>query len=218
MAKRSDDARTRSALEAKLRQLDGGRLTQQQTKDITWFDKRQREAIADETLAALPKGVYCKLAGRQHHVLDKMARHYRLEALLGDTVDLYDAITELHDLIAENSRLIQPLRRGEIDDDINIGDDDVSGEEIYLLQIAKLKETVNKLKIANQRAEIGLKKDRGDAIDRVEVKRMFEWLTSRLQGFGQQLRRSKTGPEAQQSLNEFLDHLADEIREGELKV
>ncbi|MDM4015828.1 hypothetical protein [Roseiconus lacunae] len=52
------------------------------------------------------------------------------------------------------------------------------------------------------------------AIGRSEFRRMLEYLTVRLQGFGQQLRRSKGGDEAQKSLNEFLDHLSAEIREG----
>ena len=219
MAKRSDDERTRSALQAKIRELDGQRLTQQQSRDLIWYDKRTREEIAEHTIANLPKGVYCKLAGRQHSVIDKMARHYRLESLLGETIDLYDAILELHDLIADNSRMIQPLRRGDPgeEDTANIGDQEES-EEIYILQIKKLKETVAKLEIANDRARIGLKKDKGDAIDRIEVRRMLELLSERLKGFGQRLRRSKGGPDAQKSLNEFLDTLADEIREGEFKV
>ncbi|MDM4015830.1 hypothetical protein [Roseiconus lacunae] len=46
---------------------------------------------------------------------------------------------------------------------------------------------------------------------------MLEYLTVRLQGFGQQLLRSKGGDEAQKSLNGFLGYLSAEIREGELK-
>lgn len=218
MAKRSDDERTRSALGAKLKALDGGKLTQLETKDVVWYDKNVASAIADATLSDCPKGTYCQMAGRAHDVVNKMAKHYRLDALLGDTVDLFDALESLHDLIAENSRMIQPLRMGEDEQDGGDIGDMESGPEIYTLQIRKLSETVRKLEIENARKEIGLSKDRGDAIDRTEFRQMLSWLSTRLQGFGQTLRRTKGGTDAQQTLNEFLETLAKEITDGELAV
>ncbi len=54
-----------AALEIRIKQLRGEPTTAAQLKTLERFNKRQLEAIRDASLRALPKGVYCDLAGRQ---------------------------------------------------------------------------------------------------------------------------------------------------------
>ncbi|MGB7325949.1 MAG: hypothetical protein WBD31_13825 [Rubripirellula sp.] len=207
-AKKPD--RTERALLAAVKKHRGGKLSQSESRDLAWWEKTHRESIIADALIAIPKGLYCQLAGRQHKVVDDAAERFGLP-IGGATVDLFDAIEALHQLIADNSRSIIPVNAG--DDDGDSGD-----EVVYKLKLAELREKVRKLEVTNERQMISLTHDRGDSIDRQELRRLLQVLIVKLRAFGQQLRRASNGQEAQQACNEFLAMLSKEVEEGDLRV
>ena len=203
--------RTELALIAALRRHRGEKLTQAQSRDLAWYEKDRREIIIGETLVAIPKGLYCQMAGRQHKVVDDAAARYGLP-IGKETVDLFDAIEAMHSLIADNARSIIPAG------DAIITGDGEENEQVYFLKLAELQEKVKKLQVGNERNRIALTHDRGDSIDRRELRRILQSLTVKLKAFGQQLRRASSGIEAQKACNEFLERLAIEIESGDLVI
>ncbi|TWU15972.1 hypothetical protein [Allorhodopirellula heiligendammensis] len=204
--------RTRRALTAALRLHDGEKLTQAEKRDLTAHQKQTRNEIAGELLAAIPKGIYCQMAGRQQRTIDEQADRYDLP-IDGPTIDLFAAIKSYHDLITANARVIRAADDAEA---ITAGDvDEMTHAE---LQMLKMREEITKLQRGNESLAIKVTKERGDTIDRSELRHLLGWLSTRLEGFGQQLRRSDGGEDAQKCLNEFIEHLAAECESGVLQV
>lgn len=208
------DAREVRALKAKLAAAEGRKLTQAQTRDAAWYDKQQAEAIITDALSEIPKGLFCQMAGRQQKVIDEQADRYDLP-IDGPSIDLFSAIKAYHDLITANARFIRPADDAELVDAGELSIDDAMHHD---LQTEKLRQEVIKLRQSNERLAIQVTRDRGDSIDRRALREMLAWLSTRLEGFGQQLRRAADGAEAQKTLNEFLEHLAEECEQGVLRV
>lgn len=204
--------RTRRALTAAVRHHDGEKLTQAEKRDLAAYRKQTRSEIAGELLTAIPKGIYCQMAGRQQRTIDEQADRYDLP-IDGPTIDLFAAIKSYHDLITANARVIRAA-----DDAEAIAAGDVEDLTHAELQILKMREEITKLQRGNESLAIRVTKERGDTIDRHELRHLLGWLSTRLEGFGQQLRRSDGGQDAQQCLNEFIEHLAAECESGVLQV
>lgn len=210
--KSATDDRTERALEAALCRHRGQKLTTAQSRDLAWFEAQERERVSAEIFAAVPKGVFCKMAGRQQKVIDEQADRYDLP-IDGPSIDLFAAIKAYHDLISENARSLMPA-----DDAAAFAGGDCSELDVASLKVAKLQAEIVKLQRGNESLAIRVTKERGDSIDRQELRELLGWLSTRLEGFGQQLRRSTGGEEAQTALNEFLIHLAAECKDGLLRV
>lgn len=208
------DARVIKALKAKLAAAEGKKLTQAQSRDVAWYDKQQADSIITDALSEIPKGVFCQMAGRQQKVIDEQADRYDLP-IDGPTIDLFDAIRAYHDLITANARYLRPADDAAMAD---AGELDLDEAEHHQLATEKIRQEVIKLRQSNERLAIQVTRDRGDSIDRRALREMLAWLSTRLEGFGQQLRRAADGAEAQKTLNEFLEHLAEECEQGVLRV
>lgn len=208
------DSRTVKALRAKLALAEGKTLTQTQRRDLQWYDKTEADRITQAWAASVPKGIYCDFAGRQQRTIDEQADRYDLP-IDGAVIDLWAAIRAYHDLITANARYIRPADDAQAIED---GEVDLADAQHNDLQTEKLRQEVIKLKQSNERLGIQVTRDRGDSIDRRELRDMLTWLSTRLEGFGQQLRRCADGTEAQKTLNEFLEHLADEVTQGVLRI
>ena len=206
--------RTISALKGKLALAEGKKPTQVQARDAAWYDKTQADQAAQAFAAAVPKGIFCAYAGRQQKVIDEQADRYDLP-IDGPTVDLNDAIRAYHDLITANARYIRPADDAELAEN---GELDLDEAQHHDLQTEKLRQEIIKLRQSNERLGIQVTRDRGDSIDRRHLREMLMWLSTRLEGFGQQLRTAANGSEAQKTLNEFLEHLADECEQGVLQI
>lgn len=191
-----DTSRRISALNAQLKQLRGEKLNRQQERDVAWFEDLCRRKAIDEWQRNVPKGDYCRLASRQHKLIDDAADNYGLP--IGDaTIDLRSALTALHDLIAANAhRLRGP--DGDIDE----------------LKEEKLRQEIMKLEKDNEKAAIELQYARGDAIPKAQLREALIVLSAQLRTLGQTLAR--INPEARDALNNFLDTLATEIESGTL--
>lgn len=208
------DARVVRALKAKLAEAEGKKLTQAQARDVAWYDKQLAESIITDAMREIPKGVFCQMAGRQQKVIDEQADRYDLP-IDGPTIDLFAAIKAYHDLITANARFIRPADDAEL---VDAGELSLEDAMHHDLQTEKLRQEVIKLRQSNERLAIQVTRDRGDSIDRRSLREMLAWLSTRLEGFGQQLRRASDGAEAQKTLNEFLEHLAEECEKGVLRV
>ncbi len=142
------------------------------------------------------KGEYCYLASRQHKLIDDAADHYGLP--IGEShINLREALTALHDLIAANAHRL----RGPD------GDYDELKEE-------KLRQEILKLEKDNEKAAIELQFAKGDAIPRAQLREALVMLSAQLRTLGQTLAR--INPDARAALNDFLDTLAAEIESGSL--
>lgn len=183
----SESARVESALRAAVKRLDGKRLSREEKRDLAWWEKHQREQLQAEILRALPKGVYCQLAGRQQKVIDEQARQYGLP-LIGRELDLGAAIKALHDLVARNAANIRP------EGGPNLGE-------------TKLSEQVKTQRLRRRLIALEIEVKRDAYIKREELRKRLEWWAEQLRIFGGQLGR-KFGREAQQLFNDFLAGLA----------
>lgn len=197
-ASADDTARRVSALNAQLKKLRGEVLTRQQERDLAWFEHTETERHIREWQAKVPKGDYCYLASRQHKLIDDAADNYNLP--IGEShINLRDALTAIHDLIAANAHRL----RGATGD-----------LEFDELKEEKLRQEVLKLEKENEKAAIELQFARGDAIPRAQLRDALVMLSAQLRTLGQTLAR--INPDARSALNDFLDTLAGEIESGSL--
>ncbi len=95
-----------------------------------------------KVLRTVPKGLYCEMAGRQHKLIDDCVRRYNLPAA-GETVDLFEVITFLHNLLAKKGH--------------RLADDD----EIAALEKQKVQQQVEKLRNESLRMQLTLERERG---------------------------------------------------------
>lgn len=193
------DSREVRALRAKLASMLGEAISRQQQRDLIWFEKESRDRIVANYFAAVPKGEYCELAGRQHKVIDDAARLYDLP-IDGPTVNLYDAIRSLHDFIAANA----PKLRS-----VNIEGDKAELED------EKLRQQISKLTIENDRLMILLKRDKGEAIDRAQLAAALSEVIAAVREYGRAFER--ISPNARKLFNDMLEFIAIEIESGRLR-
>lgn len=196
-AAQPDTARKVAALQARVKQLQGVKLTRQQLRDVEWLTNLERRAAIEAWQAAVPKGEYCQLSGRQHKLVDDAARNYDLP-LDRATINLSEALKALHDLVADNAHR---LRR------------DLSGDRNDLEE-QKLRQQIIGLELDAEKKQIELQFTRGDAIPKVAVNESLVALSAKLRTLGQTLGR--INPDARRALNEFLETLAVEMENGDL--
>lgn len=158
------------------------------------------EQIAEERARAkllqeLPKGEYCRLAGKQQKVIDDQARRYNLPALLGPSINLYAAIAELHQLIVHNRGHLAALGESL--------DADIAAEE----RRAKLAE----VKTKTARHEMQLAKLRGELVDVKELDELLAWLVAELRTLGDTLER-RHGAKCAELYGRRLDQIEGELR------
>jgi hypothetical protein len=193
----TDNTRKIAAHQARIRELQGEPLSRQQIRDIAWLDNETRQSAIEAWQKAVPKGEYCELASRQHKLIDDAAHHYNLP-LDKATINLRDALTALHDLVAANAHRLN-------------SDLDGDREE---LEEEKLRQQIIGLERDNEKKLIELQYTRGDAIPKHAVRDALVSLSAKLRTLGQTLAR--VDPKARETLNDFLDSLADEIANGDL--
>ena len=193
----SDTEREIAALQARIDRLKGETLTQDEISDIDWLQKSERSESIQAWIAAVPKGEYCKLAGRQHKLIDDAARNYGFP--LGESIiDLRAAIKSLHDFIAENAHKLRgDLQRGKVE-----------------LEEEKLRRQIVGLELDNDDKRIKLQYTKGRAVPKEVVSEALIWLSGRLQNLGGTLARIH--PEARDALNEMLEALSEELESGQL--
>lgn len=94
-----DEALVRRAMG---KELVGEALTGAESRALRRWEKLERERVAWEVYAAVPKKHYREMSGRQDKVINQQAERYGLSALLGPTVDLRRLLPQLHDFLAKH--------------------------------------------------------------------------------------------------------------------
>jgi hypothetical protein len=178
-----DKQRMELARSAAGKKARGQKLSREESRALDWAGRRQREQMADETLRALPKGLYCRLAGRQQKVVDEQASRYGLP-LLGATVDLYSVVKAYHDFLAANA--------ARLSDNTDVD-----------LQRVKLQAEIEVLERRVKLLDADIADRKGRLISRAELVDRLEAFSGRLRGLGDRLLR-QFGNDALAMLNEFL--------------
>lgn len=194
------DAKHEAAgLKARLKELDGGKLT---TRERSALDRWRRESIEDARdafLTEVPKGLYCKLAGRQHKVVDEFGTRYDI-AVDMPVIDLSIVIEQLHSRVSELAAAARP---------------NMEGDEAELVR-EKLRQEIGKLQRQSATLQIELDKHMDKLLAKGDVAVGMDWLSDRLRGLGSHLYRV-CGQEAVDAVNEFLEAMAVELEAGTLR-
>ena len=102
------------ARQAQGKQLAGKKLTRQETQALARVRKQMEEEARWQHYGSIPKGHYCKLAGRQQKVVDEQARRYDLP-LIGPNCNLAQVLSRFHDLLAQwGPRMLQAEEESEM--------------------------------------------------------------------------------------------------------
>jgi hypothetical protein len=186
-------------LRARLKQLDGGKLTTREAKAIDRWQRESNAASRDALLRAIPKTLYCELAGRQQKVVDEFGQRYDVP-VDGPTVNLFAVVKELHTRISELAAAARP---------------NLDADESELVR-EKLRQEIGKLQRQSAGLQIELDRHMDKLLAKSDVQTGLDWLSSRLRALGTQLHRV-VGQQGIDVVNEFLDALATEIDGGALR-
>lgn len=147
--------------------------------------RHKDEEAALEAYSAVPKGMWCRWAGRQSKVVNEQAFRYGLP-LNGRTIDLSDLALAFHDFLARNSRKLAAPDS----DDPMLGGGTSPALERYRLANA-------------QKAELDLEERAGELVQRARVRDTLLEFAAILRGAGETLGRLH-GPEALDILDEAI--------------
>lgn len=194
------DTRETLAVLAIAARLRGETLSRTQIRDVTWYEKLQRRQIVAEYVRAIPKGEYCDLTGRQQKLVDDAARNYDLP-IGGSTIDLADALTAMHDLIADNAHRIR-------------GDNDPNDR--VELEMQKLCEQIRVLRNTGTKGEVEIERLRRESIRVAEIMPALIEVAASLRQKLEPI--AKLSPDNRKLINDALENLAIEIEDGRLSL
>jgi hypothetical protein len=183
---------TVAALTAKLKQAKGGDLTKSEISLVKKYDEIVAESNREDALLNLPKGIYCKLSGRQQKVVDEQAVRYGL-AIDGSKIDLYQVLKKFHDILAEWGPTINELQGAE-----------------GSLRTEKLRREIELLERRSKSIEIDIKNKQDEFIDRNTLRVRMEWLANKLRTVSERLGK-RFGADAQVLLNHALSQIEEEL-------
>lgn len=162
----------------------GEEPTTREAAALRRVEKVEATAYLDRQLRAVPKGLYCEMAGRSHHVCNQQAKRHGLP-LKGATLDLFEVIRSFHDLLAENK---VRLSRSKPEADWR----ELEREEAF--RIKRLD------RLERERA----------VLPREEVRAVHQTLVRQLRSLGERL-ETRFGAEARGMLNDALELMRREI-------
>lgn len=183
---------TVAALTAKLKQAKGGDLTKSELALVKKYDEIVAESNREDALLNLPKGIYCKLAGRQQKVIDEQAVRYSI-AIDGSKIDLYQVLKRFHDILAEWGPTINELQGAE-----------------GSLRTEKLRKEIELLERRSKSIELDIKNKQDEFIDRNTLRVRMEWLANKLRTVSERLGK-RFGADAQVLLNHALLQIEEEL-------
>lgn len=183
---------TVAALTAKLKQAKGGDLTKSEISLVKKYDEITAESNREDAFLNLPKGIYCKLSGRQQKVIDEQAVRYGL-AIDGSKIDLYQVLKKFHDILAEWGPTINELQGAE-----------------GSLRTEKLRREIELLEKRSRLIEIDIKNKQDEFIDRNTLRVRMEWLANKLRTVSERLGK-RFGADAQVLLNHALSQIEEEL-------
>lgn len=164
------------------------KLSREQERSIIRTEKSVRKESLEELLRAVPKGLYCQLAGRQQKVVDEHARRHQLP-LLGPTVDMFRLIVAMHDILSEFGMVIHEQQGA---------------------QKALLEEKVAHLRTKRRKEELEIEQKQDKYMPRDEWAAILDWWLQLLRRASETFGR-KYGPAAHQDFNDLLRKAAQEV-------
>ena len=185
-----------AALEAKLKRARGGSLSKKEESTIRAYDAEQFRVALDAWIEAVPKGVYCDLAGRQHKVVDEFGQRYDVPCDL-PTINLRSVLSTLHARVSELAKVARPH---------------LDGDEAEL-EKEKLKQEIGKLQRQSSLLQIEIENKMDQLIEKRSIHTGLEWLSAKLRTLGTRI-HSVAGQDGVDALNEFLEDLASELDKG----
>ena len=187
-----------AALRARLKQIEGQRLTRAETRAIVRWQREATETAIAEYLAAVPKSVYCSMAGRQNKSVDEFGERYQIPCT-GPAIDLFAVVAALHTRIIDYAAAARPA---------------LDGDENDLVR-EKLRQEIGKLQRQSAALQITLDQSQQRLLAKSEVNAGLEWLAGKLQALSARVHRFGGEP-AVDAVNDFLTELASEIESGAL--
>lgn len=191
--KAPDEGLVRRAME---RQVAGLSLSNAEAQALRVWERLERERVAWEVYAAVPKKHYCEMSGRQVKVVNEQAERYGLDALLGPTVDLRKLLRQVHDFFAKyGARFAQA----------------VDEEAVMAAGLEKGSPAAERYR--EMKADIEeMKRDGmyGELLPRAEMRKGLAAVASTIRIAGERLER-EYGPGAREILDEALDEAEDTI-------
>jgi hypothetical protein len=183
---------TVAALEAKLKQARGHVLTTSEASLVKRYDEAVVIEVREDLVLNMPKGVYCKLAGRHQRVVDDQAVRYEMP-IDGPKIDLYQVLKRFHDILGEWGPTIRELQ----------------GEE-GSLRTEKLRKEIELLERRSKSIELDIKNKQNEFIDRATLRIRMEWFSNKLRSFSEKLGR-RFGGDAQVLFNTLLTQIEEEL-------
>lgn len=172
------------------RQSAGLPLSREEAAALRAWERAERERVAWEVYAAIPKRHYVEMSGRQVKVINEQADKYGLPALLGPTVDLRALLRQFHDFLARHARQFAAA----IDEEAVMAEGLVKGSPAA--------ERYRSLKA--DMAELDRDRMRGELLPRAETREALGQVASVIRLAGERLEREH-GRDARLILDEALD-------------
>lgn len=178
----------RAALQKRQR---GETPSREEVRALRRVERARREELAWEIYAAIPKGHWVEMSGRQHRTINEQAARYAIP-FGGRTISLPDVVRALHDFLAENA---PRLAAG--DEDPMLAGSTSPALERFREERAKL-------------ARLDRLEREGKLLARDKVHDGLARIATILRGAGDTLQR-QFGPDALELLNDALDDAQREI-------
>jgi hypothetical protein len=185
-----------AGIRARLKQIEGAKLTARESAALARWQKEYAAEARERILRAIPKGVYCELAGRAHNVVNEFGERYDIPVDVPE-IDLYATINALHSRVSELAAAARP---------------NLDADEAGLVR-EKLRQEIGKLQRQSAALQIDLDKHMEKLLAKSDVAAGLDWLSSRLRALGSHLFRA-VGEPGVDAVNEFLDQLAAELEDG----
>lgn len=197
---RIDRELAKAALE---KQLRGEVPTERERRALRAVERQQEEEKRWKHYRTIPKGHWCKLAGRQVKVVNEQAARYKLP-LGGAIIDLALLAPALHDFLAAHARILARAKR----DAIIAAGDGRNGDELALM-FGESTPALEKLReVKYQREKLLLERELGEWLPAHLVIEAWTTLAQALRRSGEGLQR-KFGPEAHIIYDEAISTALD---------
>lgn len=192
----------RPASEVVRRQLARTAIEQQQAgktpsarelQALERYEREQDEQNRARLFAAVPKGEYCRMAGRQQKVVDGQARALGLP-LDRPVINFYDVIPAFHDLLAKNWRKFRDLPSSTAGPAV--------GESPNLERLRAASADLRELELEEKRRTL---------VPREDVRRSLQLIAESIRQAGETLKR-QFGNDALDSLNEALHQARSQVQ------
>lgn len=190
-----DPDRQARALQAKSKELGGGKLTHTESEDAKWYTQE----LVRETLSSCPRGFFAQLAGKQIKSLTDQHATYGIPTPSGQNIDGLAVLAWLYTFLAEWGPKIKRKKAFE--------------EEKATRSERKEELEIKQLEMKMKGLAADLERKTGNAIPLEELRKLFSWHESEMRRLGERLGK-RFGAESQTMFNATLTRMATVLDEA----